>query len=297
MTIDQFIQLLASVTLFELMVSIGLGVTFADVVGVARDWRLVARAALANYVCVPAAAVGLLLLFRPHTQVPAEFHLVAAGFRIAAVCPGAPYGPPFTGMARGNVVVAVGLMALLAGSSALLAPVLLRLLLPLTSGNERLQIPVGKMVGTLMLAQFLPLWIGLAVRQWRPALADALNRPARLVSLALNLLTLGVILSAQYGLRAVPDARPGAGGFGLGPAGVCRPAFAGQTATGGHNAMSRSRRALGQVVLALSTPGSGSARQGRADAGGRTRRQGGVTQSPAQIATALTGGPLGRKLL
>jgi BASS family bile acid:Na+ symporter len=199
-TTDQLIQLLASVTLFELMVSIGLGVTFADVVDVARDWRLVARAALANYVCVPAAAVGLLLLFRPHTQAPADFPLIAAGFLIAAVCPGAPYGPPFTAMARGNGVVAVGLMVLLAGSSALLAPLLLRLLLPLTSGDEPQQIQVGKVVGTLMLAQFLPLCVGLAVRQWRPALAEALGRPARLLSLALNLLTLAVILSAQFGM-------------------------------------------------------------------------------------------------
>jgi hypothetical protein len=54
MTIDQVINLLASVTLFELMVTIGLGVTFADLIGVARDGRLLSRAALANYVCVPA---------------------------------------------------------------------------------------------------------------------------------------------------------------------------------------------------------------------------------------------------
>jgi BASS family bile acid:Na+ symporter len=200
MTIDQVINLLASVTLFELMVTIGLGVTFADLVGTARDWRLLARAALANYVCVPAAAVGLLLLFRPHTQVPADFPLIAAGFLIAAVCPGAPYGPPFTAMAKGNVVVAVGLMALLAGSSALLAPLLLHLLLPLTSGGARVQVDVLKMVATLLIAQFLPLCIGLAVRQWFPALAARLKRPAGLVSAVLNLLTLGVLLSVQFGM-------------------------------------------------------------------------------------------------
>src|SRR5947209_18594524 len=110
MTIDQAISILASVTLFELMVAIGLNTTFADVAGVARDWRLVGRAALANYVCVPAAAVVLLLLFRPVALDQANYALVAAGFLIAAVCPGAPYVPPFTGMARGNVGVAVGLI-------------------------------------------------------------------------------------------------------------------------------------------------------------------------------------------
>jgi BASS family bile acid:Na+ symporter len=200
MTIDRVIHLLASVTLFEMMVTIGLGVTLADMARVARDWRLLARAALASYVCVPAAAVGLVVLFRPHTQVPADFPLIAAGFLIAAVCPGAPYGPPFTALAKGNVVAAVGLMALLAGSSALLAPVLLQLLLPLTSGDARVQFEVLKLVATLLLAQFLPLCLGLAVRQWSPALAARLKRPAGLLSVVLNLLTLGVLLWEQFGM-------------------------------------------------------------------------------------------------
>jgi BASS family bile acid:Na+ symporter len=199
MNIHQLINLLATVTLFELMVTIGLGVTFADVAGVARNGRLVARAAVANYVCVPAAAVGLLLLFdaRP---------LVAAGFLIAAVCPGAPYGPPFTALARGNVVVAVGLMVILAGSSALAAPLLLRWLLPVTSGDERVEVDSVRMVTTLLLAQLLPLYVGLAVRQWRPALAARLKKPAGLVSVALNLLTLGLIFAAQF--ETLTEVRP-----------------------------------------------------------------------------------------
>src|SRR5262245_61218420 len=159
--LNQLINVLASITLFEMMVAIGLGVSFRDVLGVASDWRLVGKAAVASYVCVPSAAVGLLILFRtdPH---------VAVGFLICAVCPGAPYSPPFTGIARGNVVVAVGLMVILAASSALLAPLLLQYLLPLMADDQPLQINATKMVATLLLAQLLPLFIGLGVRQWRP---------------------------------------------------------------------------------------------------------------------------------
>ncbi len=213
MTIDQAISILASVTLFELMVAIGLNTTFADVAGVARDWRLVGRAALANYVCVPAAAVVLLLLFRPVALDQANYALVAAGFLIAAVCPGAPYVPPFTGMARGNVGVAVGLMVLLAASSALAAPLLLWLLLPpllanlppLPPGSPALRIDAVRMVGTLLVAQFLPLCAGLAVARWHAVLAARLRRPANLLSVVLNLTLLGVIVAAQYEmLIAIP---------------------------------------------------------------------------------------------
>src|SRR5690242_16611093 len=121
---DRLINILAAVTLVELMLTIGLGASVPDVWGVARDWRGVTRALAANYLLVPAAAVGLIVLFRADT-------MVAAGVLVVAVCPGAPYGPPFTAIAKGDVARAVGLMVILAGSSAILAPVLLQLLLPL----------------------------------------------------------------------------------------------------------------------------------------------------------------------
>ncbi len=190
MTMNQLINLIVTITLIEMMLAVGLGVTFVDLAAVARNWRLVARAGLANYVCVPAATVGLLLLFDARA-------MVAVGFLILAVCPGAPYGPPFTAIARGNVAVAVGLMVILAGSSALLAPILLHCLLPLVSRNEPLPVDATRIVGTLLLTQLLPLCIGMTVRQWRPTLANRLRQPANLVSKVLNLVVVGLILVAQ----------------------------------------------------------------------------------------------------
>jgi BASS family bile acid:Na+ symporter len=191
MTLDELVNLLALIALVELMVTIGLGVSFGDVIGVARNWQLVGQAALASYVCVPAFAVALLLLF--HAQP-----LVAVGFLVVAACPGAPFGPPLTGLARGNVVLSVGLMVILAASSALVAPVLLYLLLPLTSGGQEVEIDASKMIGTLLIAQLLPLCVGLALRQWRPALAARLKKPASLLSLVLNLLLLGTVVIVQF---------------------------------------------------------------------------------------------------
>jgi BASS family bile acid:Na+ symporter len=149
-------------------------------------------------VIVPSAAVALLLLFH---AAP----LVAAGFLIAAVCPGAPYGPPFTGIAKGNVALSVGLMIMLAGSSALLAPMLLRLLLPVTSGDSPVQVDLAKMIETLLGAQLLPLCAGLLIRHRWPPLADRLQKPGRVLSLLLNVAVLGTILAVQFDtLIAIP---------------------------------------------------------------------------------------------
>jgi bile acid:Na+ symporter, BASS family len=127
MSLDQVISVLVSVTLIEMSFATGLGVRLADVVGAAKDGQQLLGAALANYVAVPAAAVTLILLLDADP-------LVAAGILILAVCPGAPYGPPLTALARGATATSIGLMVLLAGSSVVLAPLLLSVLLPLTSG-------------------------------------------------------------------------------------------------------------------------------------------------------------------
>jgi bile acid:Na+ symporter, BASS family len=180
-----------TITLIEMMVLIGLRATFAEFAQTVRDWRLVARAGVANYLLVPAAAVVLLLLFDANP-------MVAAGFFVLAACPGAPFGPPFTGIARANVPMAVGLMVILAGSSAVVSPVLLGLLLPWVSGGEAPRIDLIAMVGSLLITQLLPLLLGLVVRHWRPRLADTLLGPFELVSKVLNLCVAGAILVTQF---------------------------------------------------------------------------------------------------
>jgi BASS family bile acid:Na+ symporter len=191
MSVDQLINVLVTVTLFEMMVAIGLGVSIADLLDVARDWRLLTRAALANYVCVPLATVALLFLF--HAQPT-----VRAGFLILAVCPGAPYGPPLTAIAKGRVAVAVGLMVILAGTSAVAAPLLLGLLIPLMAGDQQLTLDATKMVATLLATQLAPLALGLAIRKWRPGLADRLRQPANTAAKLLNVLVIGFILVARF---------------------------------------------------------------------------------------------------
>jgi bile acid:Na+ symporter, BASS family len=253
MSIEKLINILVTITVIEMMVAIGLGVTFAEVVKVARNLRLVAKAAVANYVCVPAAAVGLLLLFHAHP-------MVAAGFLIAAVCPGAPYGPPFTAMAKGNVAVSVGLMVILAGASAILAPLLLRVLLPFMAGNEPLKIDAVKMVITLVVSQLLPLCVGMALRQWRPNLAASLQRPARLLSMLLNLSMFGIILLVQFQMLMEVRLRGLVGMFALVLASLVAGWLLGEPGTGNRKAMALTTSvrnvAVSLVIATGSFPGT-----------------------------------------
>ena len=191
MDIQQMVNILVPVTLVEMMIAIGLGVAIRDIVAVGRDWRLLLRAGAANYLLVPLVTVGLLLLFRTNP-------MVAAGFLILAACPGAPYGPPASAIAKGNVTAAVGLMILLAASSAVVAPLLLRFVMPLVAGDVQTTVNAGKMVTTLLVTQLIPLCVGLGLRHFYPKASDRLEKPANRLSTVLNLCLIVLILVAQY---------------------------------------------------------------------------------------------------
>jgi bile acid:Na+ symporter, BASS family len=200
MSLDQITNLLVTITLVEMMLAVGLGVTLAELAAVGRDWNLVLRAALANYVCVPAVTMALLALL--HAEP-----MVAAGFLVLAVCPGAPFGPACAALARGNVSAAVGTMVILAGSSAILAPPLLGVLLPIMGGNQPLNVDSGSILTALLATQLAPLLVGLAVRRWRPSFAQILKSPADRLSAILSAITFGLILVAQFpSLRAIRPA-------------------------------------------------------------------------------------------
>jgi bile acid:Na+ symporter, BASS family len=191
MSLDRLINLLVTITLIEMMVLIGLRVTFAELVDTVRSVRLVVRAAAANYLLVPALAIALLILVDASP-------MVAAGLLVLAVCPGAPFGPPFAGIAHANVPEAVGLMVILAGSSAVVSPLLFNALLPWLAGGAAARIDLVGMVSVLLITQLLPLLLGLLVRHHRSGLADRLIGPLELVSKALNLAVAGLILATQF---------------------------------------------------------------------------------------------------
>ncbi len=194
MTLDNLVSPAVTVAVFETMAAVGLGVAVADVMAVARDGRLLARAVLANYVLVPAVTVALLMAFGAHP-------MVAAGFLVLAVCPGAPFGPPLAILAGGNAAVSVGLMTILAVSSAVLAPVSLCLLLPWVSAAQGLTPEtVTRILLTLIGVQILPLCAGLGIRHCRPALAARLTRPANRLGKVLNAVAVALILAAHYPL-------------------------------------------------------------------------------------------------
>ena len=181
----------------EMMFAMGLRTTFTQLWdSVLQVPWLIIRAVVVNYLIIPGMTLLLLLFF--HTSP-----MAATGLLILAVCPAAPYGPPFTAIARGNLNLSVGLMVLLAGTSAFMAPLLLHLMLPaVTSDCHFIRIDAVKMIGSLFLIQLLPICLGLALSQWKTRIAEKLMKPASQISIILNLLMIVFICWLQLPLLA-----------------------------------------------------------------------------------------------
>jgi BASS family bile acid:Na+ symporter len=158
----------AQITLFLLMLSIGLSQGLANIAYLWRRPGLLARCLLASFVVVPLAAMLI------NQALPMSFP-VKVGLATMAICPGAPmiYRKLLKGRALPN----------LAGSfqvtTAMLAVVGVPIWVAIFAQiypNDMVVAPAA-IFKQVALSQLAPIWVGLAIREWFSDLADDLDQP------------------------------------------------------------------------------------------------------------------------
>jgi BASS family bile acid:Na+ symporter len=198
------VSLLTVTGLVAMMLAMGLRVPAGEVVASSRRPWQVASSLLANFVLVPAVTAGLLRWVDPDP-------MVSVGFLILAVCPGAPVGPPFAAVAKGDVPYAIGQMVILAGLSAVLSPLLLGVLLTRTVPDTDLQIDYLSIARSLLLSQMLPLAAGLALHSRASGLAERIAKPVGRLANVLLLVAVTLVLASQFGALSLIRVRGWAG--------------------------------------------------------------------------------------
>jgi BASS family bile acid:Na+ symporter len=167
-------KILAAIMLVALTFGAGLQVNREHLIAILRDYWLLARALLANFVIVPVLGVALSKLFR--LPVP-----VATGFLLMAIAPGVPFVLASVRQKGGRLGLAVAL--------ALFLPLLSLLTVPLTAAwvlpaAAEARLPLAQFVLTLILFQIVPLLAGIVVGQRLPNVGERLGRPLRIVFFA-----------------------------------------------------------------------------------------------------------------
>lgn len=188
-----FLKSLAGITIFILMLTMGIAIPLNQLFGFFQQPGFLARSLLSVLVLYPLAVAGLLYLFDLSSRSNLALVLLAAA-------PAAPLLTKKAGMAGTNPSMIAGLQVVLASSAVIITPLLLTVFAAIFPDTEA-QIPTLSVAKQIAIVQLLPLGIGILVRWAVADLADEVSSlmitiantlfwvlAAFLVALSINLL-------------------------------------------------------------------------------------------------------------
>jgi bile acid:Na+ symporter, BASS family len=192
-------KLVAVLFLIALMFHTGTEVDRLHLFAVLKDYGLLARAFLANFIVVPLLGVAAVRLF--HLSEP-----IAIGVLLMAISPGVPFVVLSGGRKKGGSLgLAVSLAFLMPVASIITIPITARLVMPSDA-----EISANSLLVSLLAFQLVPLLLGIFVGDRAPALAQRLRRPIAIVVifLVVTLLVLlgrpiGAAVASVYGSRGM----------------------------------------------------------------------------------------------
>lgn len=144
-------DLMSLVFVLSTMVSMGLGLTIAQVIDPLRKVRFVIMALLVNFVVVPVAAI-LLTRFIPMDDA------LNVGLILVALAAGAPALPKLADIAGVDTAASVGLMVLLIVATIIIMPIMLPLVL------TGVTVTAWDIASGLIVMMLIPLAVSLFVR-------------------------------------------------------------------------------------------------------------------------------------
>jgi len=193
---NPFLLMFVTVTIFSLMLAMGVSHSFQQLTSLWRRPELLLRSLLAVIVLVP-AVVGLILWV---FELPLA---VATGLAVLAAAPGAPLTYKRSQMAGGDPAYTASLQLMLALLAVVVTPLILVIFCTLFElGAGRVSpFAVARQVAEVT---FLPVITGLLVQHFAPRLADVIGKPLRILA---NILFIVLFSAVIILLVLSPDLR------------------------------------------------------------------------------------------
>lgn len=179
------------VSLFIIMMGMGLSLTKADFKRVLKYPKAVFIGFLNQIVLLPLIAFGLTQIFDVSNEI-------AIGVMILSACPGGPTSNLVTHLAKGDTALSVTLTAVNSIVTIVSIPIIVNFALAEFSTGQEISSPVGSIVGALLVIIALPLIIGMAIKSKKPAAADKMDKPVRIASTVIIVLVIvGIIVKER----------------------------------------------------------------------------------------------------
>ncbi|MCB9140125.1 MAG: bile acid:sodium symporter [Caldilineaceae bacterium] len=155
-------NLVVLVFVLSSMLGLGLSLRVDQLIAPLRNYTLMGKALIANFILAPALAYLL-------TQVIGLDQQYAFGLIILGVVAGAPMLAKYSELAKGDLAYTLGLMVLLQVVTIIFAPLILPVIL------QGAQVDTLGLLKSLLLSMMLPLAIGLFIKARYDDLAKTLN--------------------------------------------------------------------------------------------------------------------------
>jgi predicted Na+-dependent transporter len=157
--IPEYINLLGYLFVMVYMFSVPLESTPGEIIGHFKDFNLMGRALLANFVIIPILGVIILQFF----DLPPE---IRTRFLLLAIAPGGLLALQFARVSKGNRVFAVALLWVFCLLAILITPLFVYWFFPREGAG---QLPFGWLIMMLLLLIVVPLVLGRVLQRIIPS--------------------------------------------------------------------------------------------------------------------------------
>lgn len=179
-------------SLFTIMIGMGLSLTVKDFLRVVKFPKAVFVGLLNQIILLPLIAFGLTQLFEVSSDI-------AIGVMILSACPGGPTSNLVTHLAKGDTALSVTLTAVNSIVTIITIPIIVNFSVDYYAvEGETIITPLKEIIGALLIIIVIPLTIGMLVKVKRPLLAEKLDKPVRIASVAIIVIViLGIAINEK----------------------------------------------------------------------------------------------------
>jgi BASS family bile acid:Na+ symporter len=189
MQADTLTTLILPVSLFIIMLGMGLALRPADFKMVILKPKAVILGLVAQVLILPLLAYGIVLLF-------GMTGALAVGMMILALCPGGTTSNLYTYLAKGDIALSVTLTSIVSLLAPFTVPLLIVLFMDMFMGKEEhIDLPVLQTIIQLVAITIVPISLGMVINYFNPVISKKAENPVKIFSsVFLLLIVIGIIV-------------------------------------------------------------------------------------------------------
>ncbi|MDE1461172.1 bile acid:sodium symporter family protein [Spartinivicinus poritis] len=192
MEVDFLTQVVLPLSLFLIMLGMGLSLTAADFTHVLKDPKAVAIGVVCQMIMLPVMGFVVAKVFSLSPEL-------AVGLMILAFCPGGATSNMITYLSRGDVALSISLTAVVSLVTPFTIPLLTAFMMTmLMDQSQAFSIPIVKTILQLIVISIVPVAIGMIIHNKFPVFSARAEKPVKVFSVLILFIIIAGIVAKNW---------------------------------------------------------------------------------------------------